>query len=70
MTVDECTKRINDLRDLTNLYKRLYNDVKSTFYKCPALKTINSKAYAELLELEDLRHNQELEDSYDQNTGR
>lgn len=69
MTEVECQERIKDLRELRRLYQVLYFDRNSIFYNCISMKSCISKANEELLRLEELRHNHELEDSYDQNTG-
>lgn len=69
MTVAECEERLENLRELDRVYGRLYYDVKSCFYKCKSLQRLRNKAKEEASRLEELMYNQELDDSYDQNTG-
>lgn len=69
MTVNECSTRLQDLRTLMDLYKRLYSDPYKSLYKDDFIKQLMNKTYSEILRLEDLMYNTELEDSYDQNTG-
>jgi len=69
MTVDRCSSRLEDLRDMLNFYKRLYDDPYKALYRDEAVKKMMNSTYKEVLRLEDLMYNDELEDSYDQNTG-
>ena len=69
MKVEECSNRLNDLRTLMDLYKRLYSDPYKSLYKDTFIKKLMNKTYSEILRLEDLMYNMELDNSYDQNTG-
>lgn len=69
MTVVECEKRLRDLRMASRVYNRLYNDMRSTLYLDKTVLTLNKKVEKEIEALNELLINDELEDSYDQNTG-
>jgi hypothetical protein len=70
MTINECENRIKDLQEVCRIYNVLYNDKNSSFYSCDSLKQLNLKANYEIIRLQELMYNLELEDSYDQNTGK
>lgn len=69
MTVTDCGKKLKDLRMASKVYNRLYNDMKSSLYKDATLLTLNKKVEKEIEMLNELLINDELENSYDQNTG-
>lgn len=66
MTVRECSSRLKDLREIQRLYNSLYYDSKSALHRCDSLKELAKKARLEEHRLEELMHNNELEDSYEQ----
>lgn len=65
----DCVERIKDLDDIKKLYKKLYNDMHSSFYKDDSLKELLAKTEVELFRLKELLYNRELEDDIDRETG-
>lgn len=70
MKENECLNRLEDLKLLVSVYDRLYGDIKGSLYKDSNIVVLRKKAIDEISTLESAYFYQELEDSYDQNTGK
>ena len=70
MTELMCSQRLRDLRELNKIYNRIYDDKYSSFYKSQDILHLKTMTTEEIERLEDLLNDLELEDSYDQNTGK
>ena len=61
--------RLQDLKFLRDVYGRLITDEYSTFYKCENIQQLITKTNYEIRRIEEILHQSECIDSYDQNTG-
>jgi hypothetical protein len=70
MDTEDCIIRIKQILDLMKTYDDLYFSKESSLYLSPMLKDLKRNLNKEYERLEELKYNLELDDSYDQNTGR
>lgn len=70
MTVERCVHIISEYQSLLNDYNSIYDNSRSLFFKAEELRYLINDCKSSIKRLKDMLNNYELDNSYDQNTGK